>query len=168
MATAAGHSRLASWTPFYEFDEERFFSSDGAPGQVRQRRQAGFAELAHRLTQRAPTTIDAMRRLEPAISDLQFTRAYRVPFPYRRHVMAHLRTESLATRSTGVCIEDLDGNLAYDVMGSYGVNLFGYDFYKECIEAGVARVRDLGPVLGPYHPAAPGERRRAVPTVGAR
>ena len=36
--------------------------------------------------------------------------------------------------------------------GSYGVNVFGYDFYKECIEQGSARVRDLGPVLGAYHP----------------
>jgi glutamate-1-semialdehyde 2,1-aminomutase len=30
--------------------------------------------------------------------------------------------------------------------------VFGYDVYKRCIEDGVARVRDLGPVLGAYHP----------------
>ena len=36
--------------------------------------------------------------------------------------------------------------------GSYGVNLLGYDFYKGAIERGAARVRELGPVLGPYHP----------------
>jgi glutamate-1-semialdehyde 2,1-aminomutase len=30
--------------------------------------------------------------------------------------------------------------------------VFGYDFYKECIEQGAERVRGLGPVLGPYHP----------------
>ena len=47
---------------------------------------------------------------------------------------------------------DLDGNILYDVAGSYGVNLFGYDFYKECIAAGAEQVRDLGPVLGAYHP----------------
>ena len=47
---------------------------------------------------------------------------------------------------------DLDGNQRYDLTGSYGVNVFGYDFYKECIERGSARVRDLGPVLGAYHP----------------
>jgi glutamate-1-semialdehyde 2,1-aminomutase len=49
-------------------------------------------------------------------------------------------------------ITDLDGNRFYDLTGAYGVNLFGYDFYKECVETGVARVRELGPVLGPYHP----------------
>ena len=26
--------------------------------------------------------------------------------------------------------------MLYDLTGSYGVNLFGYDFYKECIERG--------------------------------
>ena len=44
--------------------------------------------------------------------------------------------------------------------GSYGVNLFGYDFYKECIDAGIDRVRHLGPVLGSYHPRRRGQRRR--------
>ena len=42
----------------------------------------------------------------------------------------------------------------YDLANSYGVNLFGYDFYKECIDLGTERVRDLGPVLGAYHPVA--------------
>jgi glutamate-1-semialdehyde 2,1-aminomutase len=51
-----------------------------------------------------------------------------------------------------VTLTDLDGNRFYDLTGSYGVNVFGYDFYKECIEAGAQRVRELGPVLGPYHP----------------
>ena len=47
---------------------------------------------------------------------------------------------------------DLDGNVLYDLTGSYGVNLFGHDFYKSCIAQGAERVRDLGPVLGAYHP----------------
>ena len=49
-------------------------------------------------------------------------------------------------------VTDLDGNRFYDLTGSYGVNVFGYDFYKECMEQGQRRVRDLGPVLGAYHP----------------
>ena len=49
-------------------------------------------------------------------------------------------------------VKDLDGNEAYDLTGSYGVNVFGYDFYKDCIDAGIDRVRRLGPVLGSYHP----------------
>ena len=54
--------------------------------------------------------------------------------------------------SSGPTTTDLDGNRRYDLTGSYGVNLFGYDFYKECIERGSARVHELGPVLGAYHP----------------
>ncbi len=54
--------------------------------------------------------------------------------------------------SAGVTVTDLDGNRFYDVSGSYGVNVLGYDFYKGAIERGAARVRGLGPVLGPYHP----------------
>ena len=49
-------------------------------------------------------------------------------------------------------VTDLDGNRFYDLTGSYGVNVLGYDFYKGAIERGAARVRELGPVLGPYHP----------------
>ena len=40
----------------------------------------------------------------------------------------------------------------YDLTGSYGVNIFGNDFYKECIEGSEKRAHALGPVLGPYHP----------------
>src|SRR5579872_4071650 len=52
----------------------------------------------------------------------------------------------------------------FDLSGSYGVNLFGYDFYKECIERGAALVRELGPVLGAYHPVVAGNvhRLRAI------
>lgn len=40
----------------------------------------------------------------------------------------------------------------YDLAGSYGVNLFGHASYKDGIARGAERVRDLGPVLGAYHP----------------
>ena len=61
--------------------------------------------------------------------------------------------------SAGVTVTDLDGNRFYDLTGSYGVNVFGYDFYKECIERAVERVRELGPVLGAYHPVDRRQRR---------
>jgi glutamate-1-semialdehyde 2,1-aminomutase len=54
--------------------------------------------------------------------------------------------------SAGVTVTDLDGNVFYDLTGSYGVNIFGNDFYKECIAKAEARAHALGPVLGPYHP----------------
>jgi glutamate-1-semialdehyde 2,1-aminomutase len=67
-------------------------------------------------------------------------------------VREHLSAGSFWQSSSGVTLTDLDGNTFYDLTGSYGVNLFGYDFYKACMEKGAQRVRDLGPVLGAYHP----------------
>ena len=55
---------------------------------------------------------------------------------------------------------DLDGNEAYDLTGSYGVNVFGYDFYKQCIDRGVRACAGLGPVLGAYHPVVADNVRR--------
>jgi len=57
---------------------------------------------------------------------------------------------SFLASSTGVQVTDLDGNACYDLTGSYGVNLLGYDFYKACMERGIRRVSALGPVLGSY------------------
>jgi glutamate-1-semialdehyde 2,1-aminomutase len=54
--------------------------------------------------------------------------------------------------SAGVTVTDLDGNVFYDLTGSYGVNIFGNDFYKDCIAKAETRAHPLGPVLGPYHP----------------
>jgi glutamate-1-semialdehyde 2,1-aminomutase len=51
-----------------------------------------------------------------------------------------------------VTVTDLDGNVFFDLTGSYGVNLFGNDFYKKSIAEGAKIAGDLGPVLGPYHP----------------
>ena len=46
-------------------------------------------------------------------------------------------------------LTDLDGNRFYDLSGSYGINVLGYDFYKETIERGIARVRDSGRCSAP-------------------
>jgi glutamate-1-semialdehyde 2,1-aminomutase len=96
------------------------------------------------------------------ISDLQFTEAYRVPFQFSRLVRRHLPVGAFLKSSCGVTTTDLDGNAFYDLTGSYGVNLFGYDFYKECIDRGIERVRALGPVLGSYHPLVADNAERLV------
>ncbi len=151
-----GHSRMArrvaALMPYYDFDETRFFSSDDAPRDVADRRRAGFMRLAELYGARFSETARQTNEIEAGISDLQFVGAYRVPFQYSRFVRRHLNAGAFVRASSGVKVTDLDGNDAYDLTGSYGVNLFGYDYYKGCIERGSARVRDLGPVLGSYHP----------------
>jgi glutamate-1-semialdehyde 2,1-aminomutase len=90
--------------------------------------------------------------VQSGISDLQFTSAYRVPFQYSGFVARHVGAGFFLAASGGKTVTDLDGNAFYDLAGSYGVNLLGYDFYKDCIARGSKLVRDLGPVLGSYHP----------------
>jgi len=43
--------------------------------------------------------------------------------------------------------------------GSYGVNVFGYDFYKECIERGAERVAAWGRCWAPIS----GDRLQRAP-----
>jgi len=152
----AGHARMArrfaSLIPFYEYDEKQFFRSDDAPEEIAARRRAGFMRLAQLYKDRFAGTRQATAKIKDGISDLQFTDAYRVPFQYSQLVREHLNAGTFVQSSSGVTLTDLDGNRFYDLTGAYGVNVFGYDFYKECMERGYARVRDLGPVLGPYHP----------------
>ena len=152
----AGHSRmarrLAALVPFYEYDEARFFCSDGAPAHVAETRRAGLERLSALYKARFAETIRRTAEAAESISDLQFTDAYRVPFQYSRFLRRQLPSAAFMQSSAGVIVTDLDGNRSYDVSGSYGVNVLGYEFYKGAIDRGAARVRELGPVLGPYHP----------------
>ncbi len=152
-----GHSRMAkrvaSWLPGYAYDEARFFDSDGAPPDVQTQRRAGFIRLAHGLASRHPLSVALTQRARAGISDLQFTSAYRVPFQFSPFLRQHITLGSFVQRTDGVTVTDLDGQAFVDLTGSYGVNVFGHDFYKQCIAEGSARVAELGPILGSYHPA---------------
>ncbi len=165
-----GHSRMArrfaSLVPFYEYDESRFFDTDAAPAEVAAARRAGFLRLEALFAQRFKKTAAATAEIAGSVSDLEFTSRYRVPFQFSGFVRRHFQAGSLVESSSGVTVTDLDGNRAYDLTGSYGVNVFGYDFYKECIERGTERVRGLGPVLGAYHPVTADNVRRLLQISG--
>jgi glutamate-1-semialdehyde 2,1-aminomutase len=166
----SGHPRLsrriASLVPFYEYGETRFFRVDGAPEEIAARRQAGFARLAELYRTRYGETVRRTAEIASGVSDLQFTETYRVPFQFSRLVRERLGAGALLQSSAGVTVTDLDGNVFYDLTGSYGVNLFGYDFYKDCIRRAEEQVRALGPVLGAYHPVIAANVRRLVEISG--
>ena len=159
-----GHSRMArrfaSQVPFYEYDESHFFRADAAPEEIAAARRAGFMRLAAIFADRFKKTAELTGEIAGGVSDLQFTSRYRVPFQFSGFVRRHLKGGSFVESSSGVTVTDLDGNRFYDLTGSYGVNVFGYDFYKECIERGSEQVRGLGPVLGAYHPVTAYNVRR--------
>jgi glutamate-1-semialdehyde 2,1-aminomutase len=151
-----GHSRLAkrvaSWLPGYAYGEDRFFDSDGASAEVAALRRAGLERLAATYRQRYPRSLALSAQAAEGIADLQFTGAYRVPFQYSPLLRQHLRVGSFVQAAGEHTLTDLDGNVFIDLTGSYGVNVFGIDFYKQCIAEGSAAVQSLGPVLGQYHP----------------
>jgi glutamate-1-semialdehyde 2,1-aminomutase len=152
-----GHSRMAQriarWVPFYAYGEADFYRSDDAPEEIGARRKNGLLRLGRSLRERAPQTIALTKEVEAHISDLQFTGLYRVPFQYREVVQQELEVGAFVSSSSGVTVSDLDGNTLIDLTGSYGVNVLGYDFYKECLQEAHEQAHALGPVLGSYHPA---------------
>jgi glutamate-1-semialdehyde 2,1-aminomutase len=151
-----GHARmsrrLARLLPFYEYDESQFFRADDAPAEIETSRRLAFGRLTELYRTRFAKTAQLTAEAAAGISDMQFTARYRVPFQFSRKVRENLKGGSLLKSSSGVTVTDLDGNSFYDLTGSYGVNVFGYDFYKDCIAKGEERVKALGPVLGAFHP----------------
>jgi glutamate-1-semialdehyde 2,1-aminomutase len=166
----SGHSKMsrmvARLVPHYEFDINEFFRSDGAPPEVATQRQDGFFRLAALYKERFAKSRQMTAEAAARISDLQFTQAYRVPFQYSRLVRENLGAGTFMQSSSGVTLTDLDGNVFYDLAGSYGVNIFGYDFYKECIASADKRAQELGPLLGFYHPVVADNVRRLTEISG--
>ncbi len=163
-----GHARMArrvaTWLPGYGYDEQRFFASDGAPPPVVAQRRAALQRLSRHCREHYPKSLALSAEAAEGLPDLQFTGRYRVPFQYAELLRRHLKVGSFMESACGVTLTDLDGNVFHDLTGSYGVNLFGVDFYKECIAEGSALVQSLGPVLGSYHPvvARNVERLKAI------
>ena len=164
----AGHVRMAKrvsrWIPQHEYGSERFFSVDGAPNTISNRRRTGFDRLAEHFRTTRPRSIKAMAGLSVQVPDVAFIARYRVPFQFSRMVREKLKPGVMVERSKGVRLTDIDGNEWLDLGGAYGVNVFGYDFYKDCLRQAAETAGDLGPVLGPYHPVISEvvERLRAV------
>ncbi len=153
----AGHSRIAKriarHIPGYSYDDAGFFASDRAPESVQQMRRDGFFRLATALCAGSPKSLALSAEASAHVPDMKFVARYRVPFQYSNFLNQHLRLSSFLAKADGVMLEDLDGKRYFDLAGSYGVNVFGVDFYRACIEDAVAHAHALGPVLGAYHPS---------------
>ena len=154
--TLAGHPRtarrIAGWLPTYRYSPDRALEIDAAPPAVVAQRAKALEQLIAQAQQRYAKSLAAGEEVIDSLSDMQFVSAYRVPFQFRSWAEKGLKVGSFVQSTAGVTVTDLDGNTFYDLTGSYGVNLFGNDFYKHSMAEGSEMVRDLGPVLGSYHP----------------
>jgi len=146
------HRRLARWVKPRSYSADEFFRADGAGAALATRRRLGLESLAARLRAAYPRSRAWAAEVGPGFSDLRFTDANRVPFPFARVMRERFELCSVVTASEGPRLWDLDGHCTLDVGGSYGVNVAGFGRYKAWMERGLDRVRDLGPVLGPLHP----------------
>jgi glutamate-1-semialdehyde 2,1-aminomutase len=144
--------RIAAFIRFYSYEKTEVFDLDHAPDNIVSSRKIAFEHLTDNFRRKYPKSVQLSEESEASISDMQFINAYRVPFQFRQLVKDNFKVGSYVQSTSGVKITDLDGNVSYDLTGSYGVNVFGYDFYKDCITKGSALVSDLGPLLGSYHP----------------
>ena len=143
---------LAPWVRGCSYSDEQFFRADGVSGARVDRRRMGIERLSAQLRSQHARSAAWGEALRERFSDLRFTDANRVPFPFARFMRERFDLCSVVTASDGPRLLDLDGRWTLDVSGSYGLNVAGFDRYKAWMAAGLERTRDLGPVLGPLHP----------------
>src|SRR5262245_58378033 len=153
LALAPRLSRhLAPWLRAHSHSDDEFFRADGAGERWAERRRAGLDRLAGLLHAQSPRSIAWGEAIRDSFSDLRFTDANRVPFPFARAMRERFPLCSVVTASDGPRLLHLDGHWTLHVSGSYCLNVAGFARYKEWMARGLERVRDLGPVLGPLHP----------------
>jgi glutamate-1-semialdehyde 2,1-aminomutase len=155
---------LSRWVRAHSYADEDFFRADGAGEPWVARRKAAIDRLGALFRTRHPRSTAWGGAIREGFSDLRFTDANRVPFPFARFMREHFDLCSVVTASDGPRLQDLDGNWTLDVSGAYGVNVAGFARYKDWMARGLERVRDVGPVLGPLHPVVADniERLRAI------
>jgi glutamate-1-semialdehyde 2,1-aminomutase len=144
--------RLSKWVKSYAYSDEEFFRADGAADRWVTLRKEAIDRLAGFFQSRHAKSTAWGNEIRQSFSDLRFTDANRVPFPFMRLMRERFNLCSVVTASDGPKLRDLDGNWTLDVSGSYGLNVAGFARYKEWMEKGWERVKELGPVLGPLHP----------------
>jgi glutamate-1-semialdehyde 2,1-aminomutase len=144
--------RLATWVKVRHYSEAELLRADDAGEAWVERRRLGLDRLATRLRVQFGLSCAWGDAIRDSFSDLRFTDVSRVPFPFVRAVRDRFNVCAVVTASRGPRLKDLDGNWTIDVGGSYGMNVAGFERYKQWIQTGWDRVKDLGPVLGPLHP----------------
>ena len=144
--------RLSKWVKSHAYSDEEFFQADGAEGHWIELRKKAIDRLAVLFQAQYAKSIAWGNEIRDSFSDLRFTDANRVPFPFVRLMREKFNLCSVVTASDGPKLRDLDDHWTLDVSGSYGVNVAGFERYKEWMQKGWERVKELGPVLGPLHP----------------
>src|SRR5262247_2740780 len=144
--------RLSKWVKSYDYTDAEFLRADGAGEPWIELRHKALDRLAMFFQAHYAKSMTWGNAIRESFSDLRFTDANRVPFPFMRVMREKFNLCAVVTAAKGPRLYDLDGHWSLDVGGSYGVNVAGFERYKEWMHKGWERVQDVGPVLGPLHP----------------
>ncbi|MGV3707492.1 MAG: aminotransferase class III-fold pyridoxal phosphate-dependent enzyme [Gemmatimonas sp.] len=158
--------RLARIPRTYEYSLNEAWGIDGAPSEVVLQRQEAFVVLSQQLLSQSPASLSIAHDVRAHVPDAEFVHNHRVPFQFRTIAQQHLPVVSVVSRTAANELHDADGNTAIDIGGSYGVNLFGTTFYKDCMRRAVERVGETGLVLGPHHSLVADNARRICDVSG--
>jgi glutamate-1-semialdehyde 2,1-aminomutase len=117
-----------------DYSGEEFLRADGAAERWVEVRKRAIDRLAGFFETRSPKSIAWGNEIRESFSDLRFTDANRVPFPFVQTTREKFNLCTVVTASDGPKLRDLDGNWTLDVSGSYGLNVAGFDRYKDWIQ----------------------------------
>lgn len=138
--------------PRYHFSKEQFLNADSPPPEVVAKRQKAFETLNVHWNDKFSNGLKISEYLSQSFSDLRFAGGNRVFLPFQRILNNWCDPCTVIKSVDGVYLTDVDNNELIDISGSYGVNVCGYEKYKEFISKGWDNVKNVGCVLGPVHP----------------
>ena len=132
-----------------DYSDDEFMRADGAGERWASSASRHSTALPDTFQTQCAKSIAWGNEVRESFSDLRFTDANRVPFPFMRMMREKFNVCSVVTTSEGPKLRDLDGNWSLDVSGSYGLNVAGFDRYKEWTEKGWATGKGPGSGAGP-------------------
>jgi len=133
--------------PKYSISESEFWTCDGCSDAVGATRKKALQELSDKWKTKYKKCLDFSAELKQKMSDVRFISGR--CFPAFNQVMSSFLDPSMALAKTDrMNVIDIDGNSAMDISGSYGVNVCGYEKYKEFIEEGWETAKTKGLFLG--------------------
>lgn len=143
---------ISHLAPMYSFSKYDFFRADDPPEEVAICRESAFDRMQKHWDTKWPKSLAMSAELRKSFSDLRFAAGNRVFLPFKKILDDWCDPFTVSTHTERMNLVDLDGHSQLDIAGSYGVNVAGYDRYKQWITEGWDMVKGLGCVLGPVHP----------------
>eukprot|EP01047_Picozoa_sp_COSAG01_P019946 COSAG01_NODE_1123_length_11617_cov_13.832769_8_plen_1297_part_00 len=143
-------SYMSHVLPRYSLMKDEFFKADGCDEATAARREKAFFALAKSWKKKFAKCIKVGNDMQSYLSDLRFSSG-RVFMPFQKLVGENFEATTVVDEVEGTELIDLDGNRLQDISGSYGLNVIGYDRYKEMMQAGCDTVQELSCALGPLN-----------------